>query len=150
MLRAQAENRQVAVIPKLALDLPRLSANPERFERAVLSVVENAIEACEPGRRVEIVTRREGSTGVLLEDTDDGAGTQTTEIVSEGTDECPGIPEEVLSRSFEPFFSTKTSGTGLGTTIARTVVESLAGTVDVGCAPEGGTLFLMRIPGTNP
>ncbi len=133
MLRAQAESRQVAVIPKLAPDLPRLSANPERFERAVLSVVENAIEACEPGRRVEIVTRREGATGVLIEVRDEG----------------PGIPDDVLSRIFEPFFSTKTSGTGLGTTIARTVVESLQGTVDVGCAPEGGALFLMHIPGTS-
>jgi signal transduction histidine kinase len=133
MVRAQAEGRQVAVIPKLASDLPSLSANPQRFERAVLSVIENAIEACEPGCRVEIVTEREGVDGVCIEVRDEG----------------PGIPEEVLTRIFEPFFSTKASGTGLGTTIARTVIEALSGTVDVDCAPGGGTLFRMRIPGTG-
>jgi signal transduction histidine kinase len=70
-------------------------------------------------------------------------------VCIEVRDEGPGIPEEVLTRIFEPFFSTKASGTGLGTTIARTVIEALSGTVDVDCAPGGGTLFRMRIPGTG-
>jgi len=133
MLRTRADERRVAVVPRLASDLPRVTANPERFERAILSVIENALEACEPGEQVEIVTEREGASGIRIEVKDEG----------------PGIPEEVLARMFEPFFSTKASGTGLGTTIARTVVESLAGTVDVNCGLEGGTCFVMRIPGAS-
>jgi len=133
MLHTQAGERGVVVVSNLDSNLPALSANPERFERAVLSVVENAVEACEPGKNVEIVTEREGPSGIRIEVRDEG----------------PGVPEETLSRMFEPFFSTKASGTGLGTTIARTVVESLAGTVDVRCDPQGGTRFLMRIPGIS-
>jgi signal transduction histidine kinase/HAMP domain-containing protein len=131
MLHTQAGERGVMVVSNLDSNLPALSANPERFERAVLSVIENAVEACEPGKNVEIVTEREGTSGIRIEVRDEG----------------PGVPEETLSHMFEPFFSTKASGTGLGTTIARTVVESLDGSVDVRCDPQGGTRFLMRIPG---
>jgi signal transduction histidine kinase/HAMP domain-containing protein len=132
-LRTRAEARGVTVVSTLAGDLPRVSANPQRLERALQSVVENAVEACDAGRTVEISSARDETGGVRIEVRDEG----------------PGIPDEVLARMFEPFFSTKADGTGLGTTLARSVVESLAGTVEVLRGPAGGTCFRMRIPGAG-
>ncbi len=61
-------------------------------------------------------------------------------------DDGPGIPPEVLARIFEPFFSTKHKGTGLGLPIAKRTVESHGGEIRVDCPPGGGTLVTVLLP----
>jgi len=88
----------------------------ERFKRALVNLVDNAVEAMEEGeapapRRLTIAT----------------AGGEDPRIVI--ADSGPGIPPEVLPKVFDPLFSTKSFGTGLGLPTVRQVVEQHGGTI---------------------
>jgi two-component system sensor histidine kinase HydH len=67
-------------------------------------------------------------------------------LVIEVSDKGPGVPVEDREKIFEPFFTKKTRGTGLGLAVARRVVEAHGGTITVGDAPGGGALFRVEIP----
>ncbi len=62
------------------------------------------------------------------------------------TDSGPGIPPDVRERIFQPFFTTKHRGTGLGLPIARRAVELHGGTIAIACPPEGGTVVTIELP----
>ena len=78
--------------------------------------------------------------------------TQTTvraaanRLVIEVADRGPGVPEEDRERIFEPFFTGKTQGTGLGLAVVRRVIEQHGGTIAVFANPGGGALFRAEIP----
>src|SRR5262249_45137126 len=62
------------------------------------------------------------------------------------SDTGPGIPREMLPRVFEPFYSTKPNGSGLGLTIAGRIVAAPGGRIDIGAPPGGGTRVTLRFP----
>ena len=61
-------------------------------------------------------------------------------------DHGPGVPEEDRDKIFEPFFTGKTQGTGLGLAVVRRVIEQHGGTIAVLSNPGGGALFRAEIP----
>jgi PAS domain S-box-containing protein len=61
-------------------------------------------------------------------------------------DHGPGIPPDVREHLFEPFFSTKNRGTGLGLATARRILEGHGGSIEFDCPPAGGTIFTLRFP----
>jgi PAS domain S-box-containing protein len=61
-------------------------------------------------------------------------------------DSGPGIPVDIRDRIFNPFFTTKARGTGLGLSTAKRLVESHRGHISVECPPEGGAVFLIELP----
>jgi len=67
-------------------------------------------------------------------------------LVIEVADHGPGVPAEDRDKIFEPFFTKKTRGTGLGLAVARRVVEAHGGTITVDDAPGGGAVFRVEIP----
>ena len=67
---------------------------------------------------------------------------QTVTIADGG----PGIPDDVRARLFQPFFTTKARGTGLGLATVRRLIEAHGGTVAVDCPPAGGTIVTIAIP----
>jgi len=68
------------------------------------------------------------------------------EIVLSITDTGEGMERDVLARVFEPYFSTKASGTGLGLPIAKKIVEDHGGTIEASSRPGQGTLLRLRFP----
>ncbi len=66
------------------------------------------------------------------------------ELVDRGT----GMSDEVLANALLPFYSTKASGTGLGLTLCREIVEAHGGTIDVGNRPGGGVSVRVWLPGS--
>ena len=66
--------------------------------------------------------------------------------VIEVVDIGPGLSDEVLTRVFEPFYTTKQEGLGLGLSICKTIVEAHNGTIDVRRNPQNGTTFSARLP----
>jgi len=62
------------------------------------------------------------------------------------SDAGPGIPPDKLSRVFDPFFSTKPEGMGMGLSIARTIVEAHEGQLFAENQKKGGALFRIRLP----
>jgi signal transduction histidine kinase len=82
------------------------------------------------------------SGGSLTLDTSVDAGF----VVLRVTDSGVGMDEEALARVFEPYFSTKTIGTGLGLPIARRNIELSGGTIEVRSAKGRGTSVIVRLP----
>ena len=99
------------------------------LEQLFLNLLLNAAEAVPHGGRASITAQvEEDSVCVRVED--DGSG----------------IPEEVRDRIFEPLFSTKEAGTGLGLTISRRIVEAHRGELEIRAAVGGGTVVEVRLP----
>jgi signal transduction histidine kinase len=69
-----------------------------------------------------------------------------TGVIIEARDTGAGMDEEALSRVFEPYFSTKTTGTGLGLPIARRNIELSGGSIEVDSRKGEGTLVRLRLP----
>lgn len=69
-----------------------------------------------------------------------------TEVVLSVSDDGPGMPDDIKERVFEPFFTTRGSGTGLGLAVARAIVLAHRGTIAVESQPAFGTTFVLRLP----
>jgi len=115
-------------------EIPALPLNAERLSRAFLNLIVNAFEACSKGGEVAVSS--------TVESADDSAAVA---VRIENTGE-PVAPENI-ERIFEPFFSTKPTGTGLGLPIASQIITSHGGTVDVE-SRNGRTIFTVRLPVT--
>jgi signal transduction histidine kinase/CheY-like chemotaxis protein len=105
------------------------------FIQIVKNIVINAFQALE-GRRQGII-----QVSTALSD-GDANGTATVEIVDNG----PGIKAKDIGRIFEPGFSTKSKGTGVGLWLVRTHLELLGGSITVESKPGKGARFIVRIP----
>ena len=109
--------------------LPPVRVDRTLMARALANVVENALHAM-PGEGTLTIDAAAEDGFVVLSVTDTGAG----------------MDEEALSRVFEPYFSTKTTGTGLGLPIARRNIELNGGAIDVESARGHGTTVRVRLP----
>jgi len=119
----------------LRVDLPPLTvrAGPVRLQQVLVNILSNAIDAMEgcETRAIALTARAEGATAVLT-------------IADTG----PGIPAQLLTRIFDPFFSTKGvgKGLGLGLSISYNIVHDFGGTLAVANAPGGGAVFTLTLP----
>ena len=120
---------RIAIDNRVNAPLPRVLVDRTLITRALVNIVENALHAM-PGR------------GTLTIDASADEQFVTVRIRDTGS----GMDEEALARVFEPYFSTKTTGTGLGLPIARRNVEVSGGTVEVESSPGEGTVVVMRLP----
>jgi signal transduction histidine kinase len=107
------------------------------LKEVLINLLENARAAMPSGGTVRVEAEARGG-GIDLTVRDNGTG----------------IPAELLTRVFEPHFSTRTTGTGLGLAIVRRLVESWGGRVHAEILPEGGTALCLRLlpwqGGTDP
>jgi PAS domain S-box-containing protein len=132
-----ARERQVRVEEGVPADLPPLEIEAARMEQAVENLLANAIQHAPAGSVVRV--------GACL---DAAAGEPRARCMVE--DEGPGVPAEDRDRLFEPFFSRRKGGTGLGLPIVQRVAEAHGGTVCVENRPEGGARFTLLLPVTAP
>jgi two-component system sensor histidine kinase HydH len=129
LLRPEAAARDIEISSQVDDSLPRVMADPVRLTQALLNVVINAIQAVERKGRVEV------SAGVA-----DG---RVSVVVS---DNGPGIPPEKLASIFDPYFTTKAEGSGLGLWIAQQIVTAHGGSLRAENAPGHGAVFTMLLP----
>jgi len=112
-----------------APDLPLVLMDHRQIEQAVGNLVQNALQAMPEGGRLTISTRLEdGQVEIAVRDSG------------------PGIPEDLQGRIFEPFFSTKASGTGLGLPLVREIALAHGGDLRLRNAPGGGACFTLILP----
>jgi PAS domain S-box-containing protein len=118
----------------LAADLPPIRGDAIQLEQVVANLILNAAEAlAETGARrglIRLRTRREGAGQVAVEVADNG----------------PGIGPERLALVFEPFYSSKPAGMGLGLAIGRSILEAHGGRLEADAAPGEGATFRLRLP----
>ena len=124
---------RIAIENHVPSPLPRVFVDRTLVGRALSNVVENALHAM-PGRGALRLTAAVDQDFVVLEVRDTGVG----------------MDDEALARVFEPYFSTKATGTGLGLTIARRNVELSGGQIAVESAKGEGTTIRLRLPVAPP
>lgn len=131
-MRSKLEAKNVSV-SRNYIGGPTVRADADRLRHVFTNVIDNAIDAMEknPGERHLDLAIRSGVPGMA-----------TVAIRDNG---C-GIPEDKLTKIFNPFYTTKQTGTGLGMGIAKKVVDSHRGRIDVLSKVGEGTEFLMSIP----
>jgi two-component system, cell cycle sensor histidine kinase and response regulator CckA len=111
--------------------LPFVNADPPRLCQALLNVLQNAREALDASGAITVRTRSE-----------DHGRTVVVEVGDTG----PGMPPEVCERMFEPFFTTREQGTGMGLAVTYGIVESHGGGIEAVSSPGSGTQVVMRFP----
>jgi signal transduction histidine kinase len=108
---------------------PGARLNRQKVQQILLNLLRNAIAVVPDGGRVAFRAFQDGDCAVL-----------------EVEDDGPGVPPENLGRLFEPFFTTRPGGTGLGLWIAYRLVRSMGGQIEVESEPGRGSLFRIFVP----
>jgi two-component system NtrC family sensor kinase len=132
--------RQIDLVPDLCEPPPTVTGDRHELQQVVLNLVTNAIQAVAENptgraRVIRVATWRRDKQAVLTV-----------------ADSGPGIPEELLSQIFLPFFTTKGpgEGTGLGLSITYRLIESHHGSISAQAGPDGGTEFTVALPLSAP
>jgi two-component system, NtrC family, sensor kinase len=135
VLRHELRKKEIRLELDLQADLPRLQCHAGKINQVFLNLLVNAIQASEPGGRIEVRTRPEADAAVV-----------------EIRDHGGGIAPEHRPHIFEPFFTTKAVGLGmgLGLSVGYGIVRSHGGTIEVDSAPGQGSTFRVRLPLAPP
>ena len=125
----QAATKNIVIRTQYAGDLPPVRLDVELFKQALLNLMLNAEHAMPDGGELILKTRRDGGYNVL-------------ELIDTGL----GMSDEVRSRIFDAFYSTRPGGSGLGLPTTRKIVEAHAGTIAVDSEQGKGSQFILRLP----
>ncbi len=128
-----ARKHRVAIATKIPDDLPDVLADPILIEQVLLNLLKNGLEAMDQSAIDTLVL------AVTAHD---------RQIEISVTDHGHGLTDP--ERLFEPFFSTKSEGLGMGLNICRTIIESHHGRLWATSNPEGGTIFRFTLPCVDP
>ncbi len=128
-LQGELENQGVRLEMDLQTGAMPLEVHQGEIQQVMQNYIVNAMQAQPEGGRV-VVRSRLVEGGLRVEVLDDG----------------PGISDEVIDRLFAPFFSTKTTGSGLGLTICSQIIKSHGGVTGAANRPEGGAVFSFILP----
>jgi two-component system nitrogen regulation sensor histidine kinase NtrY len=112
-------------------DIPLLRLDKEQIKRVMINLLDNAVAAINGKGKVTVTLFYDGASRLVR-----------IEVIDTGV----GIPDNDKERLFEPYFSTKKSGTGLGLTIASTIVSDHNGCIRVADNKPKGTKFIIELP----
>ena len=129
LLQPEIENRGLTVLEKPARQLPPTPIDPGQIKQVLVNLCKNAIQAMTSGGVLTLATLT-GPDGVCVSVGDTGGG----------------IPEEQLNRLFQPFFTTKKKGTGLGLMIVQRIIREHGGRIEVESRVGRGTTFRVWLP----
>jgi signal transduction histidine kinase len=128
-LAPELQDREIVVEQELRSDLPMLQLDRDQIKQAFYNVIKNSLEAMHRHGMLHIRT-----------DLDD------THVIIRFVDTGGGMSPESLSRIFEPYFTTKPSGTGLGLLIVRRIVREHGGELSIESAQGKGLTLAIRLP----
>ena len=128
-VQPEADRKGIDVKLDIGADLPRVLMDKRHIKQALLNLIQNAMAAMPEG----------GTLGILAEVADD-------ELRISVSDTGTGIPEELLTKIFEPYFTTKKNGTGLGLTITFKIIKEHAGEISLESKEGRGSTFTVHLP----
>ena len=129
LLRPEIENRGISIKTKLTRQLTATPIDASQIQQVLVNLVKNASQAMTTGGTLTLQTG-ENSDAVWMSVTDTGGG----------------IPQEQLNRIFEPFYTTKKKGSGLGLMIVQRIVRAHSGRIDLKSNVGKGTTFRIWLP----
>jgi len=134
LVTTESKKKNIQIAKQYTPDLPSVKVDREQIKQVFLNILLNAIEATPDRGEITVKTRSflkpGGEPHVQVEIKDTGCG----------------IPKEHLEEIFNPFFTTKTSGSGLGLSISNQIVQDHKGYIDVGSRVNQGTSFFVNLP----
>jgi two-component system sensor kinase FixL len=134
IVKADALTRTIALTTEIDSKAGSVMADRVQLLQVLLNLTMNAFEAMSvnrpDARRLVISGRRNGKGEIVVSLRDSG----------------PGFPGGIVEQLFEPFFSTKAEGTGMGLAIARSIIEAHEGTLSGENCADGGARFTVRLP----
>lgn len=133
LLAHDAERKRVSLTTELTPGLPKVRADRIQVQQVTLNLALNAIESVsnQPDAKRRVVVRTRASD---------------KEVEVSVVDSGAGIQDEILSRIFKPFVTSKSTGMGLGLSISRTIVEAHGGKIRAENLPGGGAAFHFSLP----
>jgi signal transduction histidine kinase len=129
--QAQADRAGVRIHTQVPADLPPTPIDAGRLGQVLDNLLLNALQHAPRGSTVGLCAR---------------SSEERTGVVCAVLDEGPGLAPADLERVFEPFFSRRKGGTGMGLAIAQRFVEAHGGSLTAGNRPEGGAVFTVFLP----
>ena len=129
LISQQTKGKKITITNMLNGNDPMISADPKQLQQVLWNVMVNAIQAMDGSGQLTIASSQEDSVLKLL-------------VMDTGR----GIPADVLDRIFQPFFTTKHKGTGLGMTISRRIIEQHRGSISVSSQEGSGTTVTITLP----
>ena len=124
---------RIEIVVDAPPSLPEIWVDRTLIARALTNLIENAVQAMPGGGRLSITARPEdGRVTIIVDDTG------------------VGMDAEAVRRAFEPYFSTKTAGSGLGLANARRNIELCGGTIAIESAPGAGAKITVSLPVVPP
>lgn len=128
-IEPEATRLNVAVRLRIAPGLPRILLDRRHLKQALLNLIQNALAAMPEGGTLRLSAERSGD--------------ELQYVVS---DTGRGIPESLLTKIFEPYFTTKKNGTGLGLTITFKIIKEHSGEISLESREGRGTTFTIHLP----
>lgn len=127
---------QIQVEIDVPASLPEVQVDAVLITQAMLNLIHNAIDAMvgSDERHLRVSARVHGRGRIRVEFSDSG----------------PGIPDSAAANLFDPYFTTKATGMGLGLTISRSILEAHEGELTFSRGPLGGAVFVMFLPAASP
>jgi signal transduction histidine kinase len=144
LVEGEARKAQVRIVkdfvqpPQAPAAVPQVNADPHQLQQIVMNLVLNAIQASTAGGEIHVRTRAAAGP--------DAQPCARIEIEDSGK----GMSADEVAKAFQPFFSTKAQGTGLGLPIAKQIVEQHHGRVTLRSAPGAGTCVVVELPVQRP
>ncbi len=129
LIKPQAAEHKVEItLVAPSTQIPPVPLDPEKFEQALLNLVINGLEAMPEGG--ELIIRASAANGEVRVSVEDGG---------------PGIPLDVQQNLFQPYFSTKATGTGIGLALSEKLISQHGGRIDYSTGPVG-SIFHIIVP----
>jgi len=120
----------IKIVRQLEKTFPTILADPDQLDRIFVNIILNAIQAMPEGGQLTVKSEALSQEWVAISFSDTGMG----------------IAEENMGKLFEPLFTTKSKGIGLGLAISKNFVEAHGGTIEVQSEIEKGTTFTIKLP----
>ncbi|PLY03695.1 MAG: histidine kinase, partial [Desulfuromonas sp.] len=129
----QVSLEQIELTTELAEPLPPIIGDAERLRQVFTNMVVNAVQAMEGVGSLTVSSKvMDRWVDVAIRDTG------------------PGVPDEIREKIFNPFFTTKKQGTGLGLSVSYGIVRALGGNIEVESDGQSGSIFHVRLPTNSP
>lgn len=124
------EDRNIEAKTELGDNLPLISIDQEQMKMALANLIKNSIEAMQNKLKILKITSHISDGRMEIQVSDTGKG----------------IPKDKIKNIFDPFFTSKTRGPGVGLTLTLKIIQEHRGTVSVESEPGKGTIFTIRLP----
>lgn len=132
LMEVETKKKGVALVEKLDPRLPPVQADPDQMKQVLLNLVKNSLEALDSGGQLILTS-----------------GSEDNQVWFSIQDTGGGMSPEVLEKIFNPFFTTKAQGTGLGLAVIHKIITDHHGTITVKSTPDQGTTFRVILPSAS-